>query len=168
METQIPEKARSRRPDFLTVLCILTFLGSSFGLINAVTNYINADVLTELGKEGIEKSKEQVNSELSGSEHKIADKVLSGASAMLDPVKLKQNYLLSFVSNLLTLAGGFLMFRLRKTGFWLYVAGTAILVVTPVVIFGASNILSLGIMLGYGVIGILFIILYYLNLKHMA
>ena len=93
--------------------------------------------------------------------------MISGASAMLDPEKLKQNYLLGLISNLITLGGAIMMFRLRKIGFWMYIAGTMVLVATPLIIFGVSNLLGLGITFGFGVVGVLFIVLYSINLKQL-
>ena len=156
-----------KRPDFLTVICILTFIGSGFGIINNVTNYLNADVLTEMGKQAIDQTREKVDSKSSGEGKKLADQMMSGASAMMDKKKLKQNYLLTVLSNIMTLAGALLMFRLRKSGYWLYVAGIVVLVATPVVIFGTGNLLSMSITMLFAAIGILFIILYSLQLKHL-
>jgi len=156
-----------KRPDFLTVICILTFIGSGFGIINNVTNYLNADVLTEMGKQAIDQNREKVDSESSGEGKKLADQMMSGASAMMDKKKLKQNYLLTVLSNIMTLAGALLMFRLRKSGYWLYVAGIVVLVATPVVIFGTGNLLSMSITMLFAAIGILFIILYSLQLRHL-
>ncbi len=168
MDSPTQVQAPKRRSDFLTVLCVLTFLGSGMGILNSLTNYVNADVLSEIAHEAIDLTKEKVDEKVaSGEGKKLAEKVISGASAMLDPEKLKQNYLLGFISNLVTLGGAILMFRLRKIGFWLYVAGTVVLVATPLIIFGASNLLSLGLTLGFGIVGILFIVLYSLNLKQL-
>jgi hypothetical protein len=168
MDTYPEGTAPKRRPDFLLVLCILTFLGSGFGLINACTNYINADVLTEIARDALEKSKHEAGKEFNGRDKKLAEKMITGVSSMMDPEKLKQNYLLTFIGNLLTLAGGILMFRLRKAGFWVYIVGTVLLVATPVIIFGVGNIFSLGITLMVGIGGILFIVLYSLNLKYLS
>jgi hypothetical protein len=168
MDTSPEVTAPKRRPDFLLVLCILTFLGSGFGLLSACTNYISADVLTELGQDALNQSRQEAGKELSGGEKRLVEKVINNASALLDPVKLKQNYLFSFISNLLTMGGGILMFRLRKAGFWLYIAGTVVLVATPAIIFGVGNLLSLGMTMGSGIVGILFIVLYSLNLKHLS
>jgi len=166
METSAVSSPK-KRPDFLTVICILTFIGSGFGIINNVTNYLNADVLTEMGKQAIDQTREKVDSESSGEGKKLADQMMSGASAMMDKKKLKQNYLLTVLSNIMTLAGALLMFRLRKSGYWLYVAGIVVLVATPVVIFGTGNLLSMSITMLFAAIGILFIILYSLQLKHL-
>ena len=94
--------------------------------------------------------------------------MINEVNSMMDPEKLKQNYLLTFIGNILTLAGGILMFRLRKSGFWVYIAGTVLLVATPVIIFGVGNMFSLGITFMLGIVGILFIVLYSLNLKHLS
>jgi len=166
METSAVSSPK-KRPDFLTVICILTFIGSGFGIINNVTNYLNADVLTEMGKQAIDQNREKVDSESSGEGKKLADQMMSGASAMMDKKKLKQNYLLTVLSNIMTLAGALLMFRLRKSGYWLYVAGIVVLVATPVVIFGTGNLLSMSITMLFAAIGILFIILYSLQLRHL-
>jgi hypothetical protein len=158
-----------KRPDFLTVLCILTFLGSGLGIFNNLTKYVNSDIISSVAKEAIDMSKENIDSAGSTeSGKKLADKLLSGASDLMNPAKLKQNYLLSMISNAITLLGAFLMFRLKKIGYWTYVAGIVVLVATPLIIFGAGNILSLGMTLGLGFVGILFIVLYSLNLKHLA
>ena len=168
MESQPQVGAPKRRSDFLTVLCVLSFLGSGFGIVNSLTNYANADVLSEIGREAIVQTREKVDEEVeSGKGKKIAEKMISGASAMLDPEKLKQNYLLGLISNLITLGGAIMMFRLRKIGFWMYIAGTMVLVATPLIIFGVSNLLGLGITFGFGVVGILFIVLYSINLKQL-
>ena len=166
METSAVSSPK-KRPDFLTVICILTFIGSGFGIINNVTNYLNADVLTEMGKQAIDQNREKVDSESSGEGKKLADQMMSGASAMMDTKKLKQNYLLTVLSNIMTLAGALLMFRLRKSGYWLYVAGIVVLVATPLVIFGTENLLSMSITMLFAAIGILFIILYSLQLRHL-
>jgi len=168
MDTYPEVTAPKRRPDFLLVLCILTFIGSGFGLVNACTNYINADVLTEIARDALEKSKHEAGKEFSGTEKRVAEKMINGVTSMMDPEKLKQNYLLTFIGNILTLAGGILMYRLRKSGFWVYIAGTVLLVATPVIIFGVGNMFSLGITFMLGIVGILFIVLYSLNLKHLS
>jgi hypothetical protein len=71
------------------------------------------------------------------------------------------------LANILTLGGAYLMFQQRKMGFWIYLMGTAIFVLSPVIVFGASNFMSLGMTFLYGLVGVVFAVLYSLNLKHM-
>jgi hypothetical protein len=97
----------------------------------------------------------------------MAEKVISGASEMLNPANIKKNALFSILANILTFGGAFLMFQLKKIGFWTYVAGTGIAILTPIIVYGASNLMSIGMTAIYAFFGILFAVLYSLNLKYM-
>ncbi len=97
----------------------------------------------------------------------MAEKVISGASAMLNPENIKKNALFSILANLLTLGGAFLMFQLKKIGFWVYLAGTGIAIVTPLVVYGPTNLMSIGMTAVIGFFGVLFAVLYSINLKYM-
>jgi hypothetical protein len=59
------------------------------------------------------------------------------------------------------------MFQLKKIGFWTYVAGAGIAIITPLIVYGPSNLMDIGITAIYGFVGILFAVLYSLNLKYM-
>jgi uncharacterized membrane protein YjjP (DUF1212 family) len=58
------------------------------------------------------------------------------------------------------------MFRLKKAGYWLYILGTAISIAGPLYIFGGNLISMLSTVL-IGIAGIVFVILYGLNLKYL-
>jgi hypothetical protein len=60
-----------------------------------------------------------------------------------------------------------MMWQLRKAGFYLYIAGILISVVMPIALFGGGLI---GLMAGgiSAFIGIIFIILYGVNMKYMV
>jgi SNF family Na+-dependent transporter len=59
------------------------------------------------------------------------------------------------------------MFQMRKPGFWVYLLGTGVSVMAPLVVFGADNIVGIVMGSGTGLIGIVFCVLYAVNLKHM-
>jgi hypothetical protein len=159
----------SLRPTFLTVLCILTFLGSGWGIVNNASTYMNANVSAEIAKPMLDSAQQEIQKEASDNETaaKIADRVISGASDLLDPAKMKKNALFGILANVLTLGGAFLMFQLRKPGFWVYLGGTLLAILSPVLVYGASNLMSLGMTAIYGFFGVIFVILYSLNLKHL-
>jgi hypothetical protein len=98
----------------------------------------------------------------------IANKMLAGARELSDPVKIKKNALFGLMAAAITLGGAFLMFQMNRKGFWLYVLGTGITVVAPFLVFGAANFI--GVLMGAvsGFIGIVFCVLYAMNLKHMS
>jgi len=164
--TNIPEK-RSR-PTFLTVLCILTFIGSGWGIISGFTSYASANLTAGLTQAAMEDAqKELENEELTGSGAAIANQMLAGVSDVLKPENIRKNAIFSIVSCVLTLAGGVLMFRLSKTGFWLYVLGTLIGIVAPFIVYGAANFVTILSSSAIAFFGILFVVLYGLNLKHL-
>jgi hypothetical protein len=160
--------AGPQRPTFLTVLCILTFIASGWGIFTNISNYMNADVNAKVAETVLDSAKEKISKEADNEgTTKMAEQVFSGATKMLDPANIKKNALYSILANLLTLGGAFLMFQLKKPGFWVYLAGTAVAIITPFIVYGASNIMSIGMTAVIGFFGILFAVLYSLNLKYL-
>lgn len=165
METAVEPK---KRPDFLTILCVLTFIGSTWGIFSGLTNYNNADVMAEMSRQMIEQQKEEaMDKATTAGQRSFMEKMFSGANDLMDTVKVKQNSLFSIMSNILTLVGAVLMFRLKKTGFGIYVLGIGVFIAAPLVIFGPANIFGLFMTFLLGIVGVVFVILYGLNLKHM-
>jgi hypothetical protein len=160
--------AEPQRPTLLTVLCILSFIGSAWGIFSSISNYMNADISSQVAGTVLDSAKEEISKESDNqAASKMAEKVISGASEMLNPENIKKNALFSILANLLTLGGAFLMFQMKKVGFWTYLAGIGIAIVTPLVVYGPSNLMSIGLTAIIGFFGILFAVLYSLNLKYM-
>lgn len=153
-----------QRPTFLTVLCILTFLGSSISLISAVFSYLTANTTAQLSQVSMRDSKEQL--EGTGASG-FAEKLMSDAQDAMTPENIKYASAAAAGAAVLTLLGAILMFGLNKKGYLLYVLGTIIAIVAPAIIYGPGNLFSLFSLAGGTVIGILFVILYALNYKHL-
>lgn len=167
--TTAPQKPL--RPTFLTVLCILTFIGSGLSVISNINNYLTADVSDAFVQEKLDSTRKEVSEQLKESDSQagaeLADKMLSGVSEVMNPKNVKKSALYGLLASALTLIGAVLMFRLNKTGFWVYVAGTIVSIAAPIMIFGTSNLFSLGVTAFLGFFGVIFVILYSLNLKYM-
>jgi len=159
----------SARPTFLTVLCILSFIGSGYGILNNLNGFMNSGKMpVENVNQILDSARNEINKEAQGTPGAaVAEKVLSGASEIVDPAKLKKMSLYLLMANILTLGGAYLMFQLRKQGFWMYVVGTALAVLTPLIIYGASNLVSIMMTVSIGFVGVIFAVLYAMNLKHM-
>ncbi len=119
----------NQRPTFLTVLCILTFIGSGLGVLGSLLLVLGMGAL--LGSFG---------------------GVMAGAGTAYAIIGL--------ILSVASLFGAIQMWKLKKTGFYIYTAANVVGIVLPV-FFG----------LGFSAIGaiipVLFIVLYGLNLKHM-
>jgi hypothetical protein len=70
------------------------------------------------------------------------------------------------IAGLFTLAGAILMWFQRRNGFYLYIAGVLIGIALPFYLYG-NDLLTVGIASFGAFFGLLFIVLYALNLKWM-
>ncbi|HTN07377.1 hypothetical protein [Agriterribacter sp.] len=158
--------AKPARPVFLTVLCILTFIGSGWGIISGITSYLSANVTSHIARAAMQDAKEKIEDE-ANTGSKFAEKILSGTSEMLQPENLKKSALFSIIASVFTLLGGVLMFGLKKAGFYSYVLGTAIGIAGPFIAFGGGNFITILSSSFIAFIGFFFVILYGLNVKHL-
>lgn len=148
------------RSQFLTLLCILTFLSCAWGLLDAIVSFSQPDTVAETvyveQKSTDPKQEKQLKKYF---EDRSSDDVpLPG-----NPEQIRSLAVAQFIYSLLTLIGAFLMFQLRRIGFWIYVAGVAVGLVLPVILggFGALNT-SFGVFFS-----VLFAGLYWVSIKEM-
>ena len=155
-----------KRPTFITVLCILSFIGSGgFGLLQPLYQYATFDNTYPQQVEQIEQGIEQME-DAGMDSGTFYDMAVNGLIAL---EKTKENLAPMTATNVLfalfSLVGIFLMFKLKKNGFYLYTVVNLFWMLVPLYFIGPE----IGMMmLGFGAaITILFIILYAVNLKHM-
>jgi hypothetical protein len=156
--------AASIRPTFLTVLCILTFIGSGWGVYKGFSGYFTADFAASV----ISETQSQVNDKLGDKEQPAFLKNMMGNMfSSLSADNIKKMSIISLISNIFTLIGAIVMWGLRKQGFYLYVVGIGVSVVGSIVVFGGGLI---GLVSGGGAafFGIMFSVLYGLHLKYMT
>jgi hypothetical protein len=164
MENTTPELQNTPAPPsgvkhtFLLVICILTFVGSGFGILGAVFSFATANTMATLHQNSVERMDEQPTPNFLKSIFHSMDKYS-------DPGKIKQMALLSLLSNLLTLAGAIMMLKLKMPGFYLYIAGILIYIIIPIVFLG--SFLGIASAMFYGFFGVGFIVMYAVNLKYI-
>ena len=156
--------AAPQRPQFLTVLCILTWIACGLVLLTTLWGVVSQQTPEEQ-YEAIEKMRE-ANPEM-------ADRMEQAFEAQNN-----SNQTIGIAINLVALGlsafGAYMMWQLKKTGFYLYVAGEAI----PYLGFLTGGSQAMSMMLGgpgmmatmigiLVVIDLVFIIMYAVNLKHM-
>lgn len=142
-EELMNENEGPKRPTFLSVLCILTFISSGLGSISALLTPLFSDIMIEFLK-------------------KTPD---FDETAMSETITVLQAgwgfYLVSFVLALCSLIGAILMWKLKKIGFHFYALSNIALLFAPMLMFGMA-ISWAGIFLTAS-----FIFLYAVNLKFM-
>ena len=155
-----------KRPTFITVLCILSLIGSGgFGLLQPLYQFVTFEKSYPEKLEHIQKGIEQM--EDAGMESGFLYDMTVNGQIVLE--KTKENLVPMTATNvifaLLSLLGIFLMFKLKKNGFYLYSVVNLFWMLVPIYFIGMEvGMMMLGI---GGFITILFIILYAVNLKHM-
>jgi VIT1/CCC1 family predicted Fe2+/Mn2+ transporter len=159
------------RSSFLTVLCILTFVGSGFGLLSSVPALTGAAKATEFSKSQTNtKTREAQRQELikkNDKGSKFALKMMDSAEQYIDKNKLIAKASIDILSFLVCLAGAFLMWRLKTLGYYVYTGGIVIWIVSSIAVYGTGSFIAV---IESGVkffIGLLFVILYAFNLKDL-
>jgi len=155
-----------KRPTFITVLCILSLIGSGgFGLLQPLYQFVTFEKSYPEKIAQIETGLEQMEDAGMDSGF-LYDTAVNGLVVL---EKTKENLVpmtaAHVVFALLSLLGVFLMFKLKKNGFYLYSLVNLFWMLVPIYFIG----MEVGMMvLGFGgFVTILFIILYAVNLKHM-
>ncbi len=157
------------RTDFLTILCVLSLIGSTLLVVTGINQYREADLTSALIRQQMDKGNVRVTVKGEDAENtERARQVMKEASNMVSPEKIKEYALGIMITNILTLFGAFMMFRLKKIGFWIYVVGTLAFAAVPFWVYGLSNPLAYGMVMFFALIGVVFVLLYARNLKYMS
>lgn len=154
------------RPTFLTVLCVITFIFSSMSLFSAITNYSSAEVAVGVTKDAMDEAQDKIEeSAESENQSDLISKLFGNVTESLTVENYKNMAIASGLASILAILGAVLMWGLNKKGFWLYVAGTLVSILAPLFIY--EGIVGAAASGGTAFFGVLFCVLYGLNLKHM-
>lgn len=139
--------AAGKRPAFLTVLCILSFIASGIAIVGYVlaigaVGVVSAGASMMEGMEGMEGMGEVMEA--------------AGPSVGM----LWANIIGGLIMTIVALLGVIKMWKLKKQGFMMY-AGASIVALILGFLAGGFSVFSTVITLG-------FIVMYYLNVKHMS
>jgi hypothetical protein len=162
------------RPTLLTALCILTFIGSSWLILSNIYSYTVADKTAQMIStvRNAERNDSAKNADTLKRQQVHQKRIFFGANMMssvskaMTPDNIRKSAIGTIVSSLLTLFGAILMWRLKRTGFFIYILGTLVALALPFYLYG-SNMMSVGMASFSGFFGLLFIALYVLNIKSL-
>ena len=165
---EIPNKKLSR-PVFLIILCVSTIV---FNIITTITNllkYSSADKIVAMHKLGVETATSHlINIDSSSQKYASSLRNLQKQKEMvktITPNSIRTKCIYLIIASILLLCGACLMFKLKRVGLYYYVAGTALWVIGPIVVYGFSSLIFTNLLLGG--VWIISAIFYGKNLKCM-
>lgn len=155
------DQQKNKLPTGLNVLTILTFIGSSvFGLLTIFTPMILKFSLSMMEKATIS------SSELTTKQ--LADIEKSKAAIELSKQHMIPMMIVGLVCIILCLVGALWMRKLKKDGYWIYVAGELAPILAGLFIMGTAQYTSIwSVLFGVG-IPATFVVLYTLQRKHLT
>jgi len=141
---QTEQQEPAKRPMFLTILCILTFISTVLAMLSSLIMPFVAEKIVELMQAAPDYDEEKA---------KEGIKVLTAGW---------NYYGTTFLLALSSFSGAFLMWKQKRTGFYVYAVTNMVLLFIPTIIL-ASPITVFPVLLT-----VLFIGLYALNFKHLS
>jgi hypothetical protein len=155
---------QKERPVFLTVICILSFIGIGFAILGSIMNLALAPMMKEMSgvaQAGMDQATGEISSQAPGM-LPFVQKIFGSSMAMME--HLVPISLVNLICSGIALFGVIKMWQLKKFGFYLFAGGKIIIIIAPLIIVG-------GLMGGLSLVGaifpIAFIVMYALNLKAM-
>ena len=143
----------AKRPVFLTVLCILSFIAAGFAILGYIT-VIGLMGAASVAVSGMESMSSEMGAEMGDA--------MSAAMAATPGVGLTWAYIIvGFLTTIVGLFGVIKMWKMNKSGFMMYTGATVVSLIMGIVYSGfAASIVGI-------VISAAFIVMYGLNMKHL-
>lgn len=166
MENPFEEK-QVKRPTFLTVLCILTFIGSGWGILSELFSLITSGMVNQnVQMEQYSQAIDQLSDSAASSS--FLSNLLSSSQEVVQASMMysKQIAICGLILSIVSLTGAILMFRLKRIGFCFYTAAQVLMLVVTPIFIGFSWVAMAGVIFS-GIFALIFIIMYALNLKYM-
>lgn len=138
-----PVVETKKRPTFLTVLCILTFIGSGLGILSGLLMLIAVSMADTLAS-------------IPGFGNAIEAASMGGPTYTI----------ITLILSITSLYGAISMWGLKKIGFFLYLIAQILMLIVPF-IFLPSIIAMAGFIVSI-IFTVGFIIMYAVNLKHLS
>ncbi|ASS48803.1 MAG: hypothetical protein A3D31_06325 [Candidatus Fluviicola riflensis] len=158
------EQGQAKRPMFLQVLCILTFVSCGLTFISSIYGLLTAEQNERTLKMMM---RMQQNSEVP----ELVSGMQDGLSKIMEWTTT--SHYLALGNVFICLAGALLMWRLKKPGYFIYIFGQVLPFISLVGMYSAvQDIPILGFTMVIGgiiaaIFAVAFIIMYGLNVKHM-
>jgi hypothetical protein len=162
------------RPTLLTVLCILTFIGSGWLILSSIWGYTQAPKTARMfattvafrDHDSALQNDSAITQTKSKKKSRFGEKMMFSLSNIMTEDNLRKSALGAIASGICTLFGALLMWWQKRNGFYLYITGVLVGIIVPFCLYG-NNLVAIGISSFSSFFGLIFIALYALNIKSM-
>jgi hypothetical protein len=153
-----------KRSDFLTVICILSYIGLGWRIFKGLVSLSIGPLFKELNPffESTWESMDNIEGMPFGNFVKNTFMLGQKAITSITPFGL-----LTVLFSGFALGGVIMMWNLNKNGFYIYMVFRILIVLIPVIVLGLNLFTLIGVIFS-GVFASLFIIMYYQHLESMA
>ncbi len=155
------EQVHTYRPLFLSILCIIGFIGSIISIVQNAVGVFKADEEVIQIQSG--NSKTQLKNIFSGSRSSAGEPLVIGN---LTPDNYQKFSIGGIVSSLLCLIGVVMMWMLKKSGFYSFTLGTFFILITHFLLFG-DNIGAMGLSLIGAILALVLVLFFSRYLDYM-
>ncbi|WP_435356892.1 hypothetical protein [Emticicia sp. SJ17W-69] len=166
MQNPFEENQGSVRPTFLTILCILTLVWNAYKFYGAIPNTFTPEKVIANKEQANEMITDMFSKYMSEKDLEKIEESQAETAKLFEERNLVVSGGMSLISSLLLILGAIWMWGLRKKGFWVYIAGNAVGILAPIIIFGGQIGWSVGIM--SFIASAIFTGLYAANLKFLS
>ncbi len=156
------QQLHTNRPLFLTVLCILGFIGSIASIVQNGIGFFRSEAEVIQIQSGTEKT--QLKNLFSFDKATVNAPM---AISNLTPENFEKFSIGGIVAALLCLIGVVLMWLLKRSGFYSFVLGTFFNLITHFLLFG-DNIGAMGLSLIWAFFGLVLVLLFSKFLNNMS
>ena len=156
----------SERPTFLTIVCIISFVGLGWAIINNLFTLAFSSTgswLYTLIQNGFEEALNEASMSDPGAVV-FLENIFEGVLSVISHLPLFAA--VGLICSVIALVGVIMMWGLKKIGFYLYTGAKIIMVILPMAVIG-FNFISMMMAMGTFIGAALFILLYGLNFKHL-
>ncbi|WP_372750886.1 hypothetical protein [Labilibaculum sp.] len=150
-----------QRPALITILCILTFIGSGFGIVGNLISMILSPITNFFEPDFFEMTLNNIQDDFTS--ELVEQALIMGQKAIHHLFEIS---LVKFLLYAASLTGAILMFQLKKVGFYMYTTAQILLLFVAPAFLGFNLFTNMGILFS-SVFTILFIALYAINLTKM-
>jgi hypothetical protein len=157
----------SKRPTFITIVCILSFMVNGFSFVSNMTVFNDPAQETQLLL--TEMQQQQVSYKNATGDPATKQQllqILDAVTHIITSPVVKKMALFSAIAAFVCLLGTSLMWRMKKSGFHFFIVGTLIGVLSTFILFGGNGV-SLFIAVIMNLIWLFLLSLFAVNLKFL-